>query len=102
MNARYNHNEGASYAYLKIAEDMMIEAYETQTGRRPKMSRTELLWIRNLISDDRDTWYDAFRQEEDEDERKNILLSIERAQNVICQVDKMIQEIDNSHQSRKR
>ena len=58
------------------------------------MNRTDLLWIRNLISDDRDMWYDAFRQEEDESERKDLLLSIERAQNVICQVDELIQEID--------
>lgn len=58
------------------------------------MTRTDLLWIRNLISDDRDMWYDAFKQEEDEGERKDLLLSIERAQNVICQVDELIQEID--------
>lgn len=58
------------------------------------MTRTDLLWIRNLISDDRDMWYDAFRQEEDEGERKNLLSSIERAQNVIGQVDELIQEID--------
>lgn len=58
------------------------------------MTRTDLLWIRNLISDDRDMWYDAFKQEEDEGERKDLLLSIERAQNVIHQVDEMIQKID--------
>lgn len=58
------------------------------------MNRTDLLWIRNLISDDRDMWYDAFKQEEDEGERKDLLLSIERAQNVIHQVDEMIQKID--------
>lgn len=58
------------------------------------MFRPDLLWIRNLISDDRDMWYDAFKQEEDEGERKDLLLSIERAQNVICQIDEMIQKID--------
>lgn len=58
------------------------------------MSREDLLWIRDLISDDRDIWYDCLKQEKDEGERKDLLSDIERAQNVICQIADLIREID--------